>query len=108
MPSLSQSKPIVQQSYYKYRSIVTKYGWKPFVKHQKYKNHISESEFGDAHIMRSSGYVEIEKCSGVENNVCSFKFKKGKLCKIVNTIGENDINKKWPIAISYKNAKCNK
>jgi len=63
-------------------------GWKPRVTNDTYTDGTKVKASGDARDMLDAGFVEIETCTGTDDNVCWFNFKKGNRCLRIITIGE--------------------
>lgn len=104
--SYAESKTISKQTYYEYRLKLISKGWVPFKSSRHVKGRILGNDTGDAGIMRSSGYPEVERCTGVEQNFCSFIFKKKNICRIITTTGEYSSDLKWPIVVSFEEKNC--
>jgi hypothetical protein len=74
--------------YAELRSALLSSGWRPRIVVVVFTDGGREWDWGDARVMFESGFVEIERCTGVERNFCFFNFRKGRMCKRVTTAGE--------------------
>ena len=86
----ASSPPTFQkgQSYDEVRRELLRLGWKPVVtRYRDGAGEIAKYE-GDASLMLKAGFIETFACSGVEANLCSFVWRKGRHCVVVRTAGE--------------------
>jgi len=63
-------------------------GWLPLITHLVMPDGTLERDFGDARIMKDAGFEEVEFCTGVDLNYCTFNFYKSGECLRVTTLGE--------------------
>jgi hypothetical protein len=94
--------------YVAYRSTLLHSGWRPDIVIVVFADGTRERDWGDARNMKEFGFIEIERCTGVERNFCFFNFRKGRMCKRVTTVGEFTRDGSYPRVTTVETARCSK
>src|SRR5207248_10184289 len=92
-------------SYVNVRHSLLRSGWKPVIRNSKSRSGAAEL-IGDTRIMFAAGFREVEYCSGIGRNYCAFRFKRGRICRSVRTVGELDTARTSPVVQGIKNFHC--
>ena len=92
-------------SYSNVRRSLMRSGWRPVVRDSKSRSGAAEL-VGDTRIMFDAGFREVESCSGIGPNYCTFIFKKGRTCRFVVTVGELDHARTSPIVQRITTDRC--
>lgn len=74
-------------------------GWTPRETFLALDDGTRESQWGDAGLLYRAGFVEVERCTGTGANYCTFNYRRGRSCLVLQTKGEFEPGRYEPAVV---------
>lgn len=74
-------------------------GWTPRETFLTLNDGTRESQWGDAGLLYRAGFVEVESCTGTGANYCTFNYRRGRSCLVLQTKGEFEADHYEPVVV---------